>query len=54
MNLPVWLQNEGAWIAIGISLLFVVAAFVMHRVFLRVLRAPPAPSEKPSETDTHE
>ena len=34
--MPVWLQNEGAWIAIGISLLFVVAGWVMHRVFLQV------------------
>ncbi|MDG5978035.1 hypothetical protein H010_22466 [Hydrogenophaga taeniospiralis CCUG 15921] len=53
--MPVWLQNEGAWIAIGISVLFVVAGLVMHRVFLRVLRAPaPTPSENPSETDSHE
>ncbi|HMS27525.1 MAG TPA: hypothetical protein PKC80_09155 [Burkholderiaceae bacterium] len=33
----VW-QDEGAWIAIGISVLFLVAAFVMHRVFVRILK----------------
>lgn len=51
--MPVWLQNDGAWIAIGVSLLFVIAGVVMHRVFMRVLRAP-APTDKPIETETHE
>ncbi len=32
------LQDEGAWIAIGISVLFLVAAFVLHRVFVRILK----------------
>ncbi len=32
------LQDEGAWIAIGISVLFLVAAFVMHRVFVQILK----------------
>ncbi|MBW8314773.1 MAG: hypothetical protein K0M73_07800 [Hydrogenophaga sp.] len=49
MNLPVWLQNEGAWIAIGISLLFIVAGVVMHRVIKKVLHTPP-----PQENKTHE
>ncbi|MDO9290038.1 MAG: hypothetical protein Q7U09_00565 [Hydrogenophaga sp.] len=49
MNLPVWLQNEGAWIAIGISLLFIVAGVVMHRVIKKVLQSPP-----PKENKTHE
>jgi hypothetical protein len=39
--MPIWLQNEGAWIAIGVSLVFVVAGWVMHRVFVRVLQSPP-------------
>ncbi|MFW5333042.1 hypothetical protein [Hydrogenophaga sp. ZJX-1] len=49
MNLPVWLQNEGAWIAIGISLLFIVAGVVMHRVIKKVLQTPPS-----QENKTHE
>ncbi len=32
------LHDEGAWIAIGILVLFLVAAFVMHRVFVRILK----------------
>jgi hypothetical protein len=47
--MPSWLQNEGAWIALGVSLFFLVAAFVMHRVFVRVLKGPP-----PSSTPTSE
>jgi len=49
--MPAWLQNEGAWIAIGISLVFVVAGWAMHRVFLRILKAPtpqPVHSAPPS------
>lgn len=38
--MPAWLQNESAWIAIGISLVFMVAALAMRRVFLRVLKQP--------------
>lgn len=45
--MPVWLKNEGAWIAIGISLLFVVAGWVMHRVFLRILKTPVSPPASP-------
>ena len=40
MTLPPWLQNEGAWIAIGVSLVFVFAALVMHRVVIKILKAP--------------
>ena len=29
--MPVWLQNEGAWIALGISALFIVAGELMSR-----------------------
>jgi hypothetical protein len=38
--MPAWLNNEGAWIALGVSALFVVAAVVMHRLFVRVLTSP--------------
>ena len=45
--MPVWLQNEGAWIALGISTLFIVAGVVMHRVIKKVLQAPqPETSQK--------
>ena len=30
--------NPGAWIAIGVSLLFLVVALVMHRVIVKVLK----------------
>ena len=32
------LNTDGAWIAIGISVLFIVAGLVMHRVFVNVLK----------------
>jgi len=32
------LNTEGAWIAIGVSVLFVVAGLVLHRVFIRILK----------------
>lgn len=47
--MPVWLQNEGAWIALGVSALLVVAGVVMHRIIKNVLRAP-----QPEETQKHE
>ena len=34
-------QDEGTWIALGVSALFLVAALVMHRVFNRILKGPP-------------
>ena len=34
-------QDEGTWIALGVSALFLVAGFVMHRVFMKILRSPP-------------
>jgi hypothetical protein len=32
------LNTDGAWIAIGISVLFIVAGVVTHRVFVNVLK----------------
>ena len=52
MSLPAWLQNDGAWIAIGISVLFVLAGLVMHRVFLNILKRPP--EERPNDISSHE
>ena len=58
MQFPAWLQNEGAWIAIGVSVVFVVAGVVMHRVFLRVLKNPnndaAAPKPRTEDASTHE
>jgi hypothetical protein len=31
-------RDEGAWIALGVSALFVLVGVVMHRVFLRILK----------------
>jgi hypothetical protein len=47
--MPAWLQNEGAWIALGVSALFIVAGVVMHRVIKKVLQAP-----RPEESKRHE
>jgi hypothetical protein len=33
-------QDEGTWIALGISALFLVAAVVMHRVIVKILKQP--------------
>lgn len=48
--MPVWLQNEGAWIAIGVSVLFVVAGVVMHQVIMRVLKQGDPSAEQPHST----
>ncbi|WP_198674633.1 hypothetical protein [Rhodoferax ferrireducens] len=31
-------HGEGAWIALGISALFIVVGLVMHRVFINILK----------------
>lgn len=48
-------QDPGTWIALGVSVLFVVAAIVMHRVFLRILKQPPPPAaHAPTDKTDHE
>ena len=42
------LHADGAWIAIGVSVLFVVAGLVLHRVFVNVLKKS---SQEPSQHD---
>lgn len=32
------LNTDGAWIAIGFSVLFIVAGLVLHRVFINILK----------------
>lgn len=44
-------NDEGAWIAIGISVLFLVAAFIMHRVFMKILKGPAAGLDKELQKD---
>jgi hypothetical protein len=47
-------RDPGAWIAIGISVLFLLVAWVMHRVIVKVLKASPptqeAAARKPPDT----
>jgi hypothetical protein len=31
-------QDPDTWIALGVSLVFVIAGIVMHRVFVRILK----------------
>ncbi len=30
--------SEGAWIALGVSTLFIVVGLVMHRIFINILK----------------
>jgi len=39
-------QDPGTWIALGVSALFVVAGFVMHRVFVKILKNGSAPTKQ--------
>jgi hypothetical protein len=40
-------HDEGAWITVGVSALFVVVGLVMHRVFVRILKnGATAPAQK--------
>lgn len=36
-------SDPGTWIALGVSAVFLLAAWVMHRVFLKVLKGPDQP-----------
>jgi hypothetical protein len=42
------LNTDGAWIAIGISVLFIVAGLIMHRVFVKILKNG---SQEPNQHD---
>ena len=44
-------QDEGTWIALGVSALFLVAAVVVHRVFMKILRSPPPDERKELSKD---
>ena len=43
--------DPGTWIALGISALFLVVAWVMHRVIRKVLQAPPPGMDAPASSD---
>jgi len=45
-------QDPGAWLAIGVSALFVLAGFGLHWAFVRVLKAPPSDTSSTSERDS--
>ena len=58
-------RDPGAWIAIGVSALFIIVGLVMHRIFVKVLKKganpptlPPAaqtlPSAPPTPLESHE
>ena len=42
-------RDAGTWIALGVSVLFIVAGLVMHRIFVKILKngsiEPPNPQE---------
>lgn len=40
MPASLW-SDPGTWVALGVSALFLVVAWAMHRVIVKVLKAPP-------------
>lgn len=46
MASPLW-SDSGTWIAVGVTVISIVAAVVMHRVFIKVLQQPPT---KPTQS----
>jgi hypothetical protein len=42
------LNTDGAWIAFGVSVLFIVAGLALHRVFVNVLKNG---SQEPTQHD---
>ena len=43
-------HDEGAWVALGISALFLVTAVAMHRVFVKVLKSG-APEQQENQDE---
>lgn len=48
MPASLW-SDSGTWIALGISALFLVVGWAMHRVFVKVLKA--SPPDLPADAD---
>jgi hypothetical protein len=44
-------RDSGTWVALGVSLLSIVAGAVMHRVFVKILKQG---SEQPGKTEQDE
>lgn len=44
-------QGEGAWIALGISAFFLLVAWWMHRIFVRILKTG---ASEPGQKENHE
>lgn len=42
---PLW-HDEGLWIALGVTLVTIVAALVMRHVFIQILKKPPPDARK--------
>jgi hypothetical protein len=51
-------HDPGTWIALGVSVLFLLAGLVMHRVFVRILKSgsaePSSHRSTPDAIDRHE
>ncbi|CAM4020506.1 hypothetical protein [Paracidovorax anthurii] len=47
-------RDSGTWIALGVSLVFIVAGIVMHRVFIRILKTGSPEPEAPVKASDHE
>jgi hypothetical protein len=47
-------RDPGAWIALGVSALFIIVGFMMHRIFVKVLQngANPPPNPPAGQTPT--
>ena len=41
-------QGEGAWVALGVSAVFIVVGLVMHRIFINILKNG---SQEPTQHD---
>ncbi len=46
--MPAWLQADGAWIAILVTLITIAMALGMHQAIRKVLRAPQPESDRPT------
>lgn len=44
LDAPIW-NDAGTWIVLCVSLLFIVVGIAMHRIVMKVVRAP-APESK--------
>ncbi|MDF1480516.1 hypothetical protein [Extensimonas sp. H3M7-6] len=47
--IPLW-HDEGLWIALGVTLVSIVAALVMRHVFIKILTKP-APDQRKELSD---